>query len=99
MLDIKLIRQNPELVAEKLNKKKFVFDVAEFQRLDADRKQADTESQNLLAERKQASKKIGELVQQGVPVDPLRDYLRERAKAEASAATRIADEIVRSLDE
>ncbi|MFA7553242.1 MAG: serine--tRNA ligase [Spongiibacteraceae bacterium] len=68
MLDIKLIRQNPELVAEQLKKKRFTFDVAEFQRLDDARKLADTQSQSLLAERKQASKKIGELVQQGVPV-------------------------------
>ncbi len=69
MLDLKLIRQNPELVADKLKKKRFDFDIDGFKKLDDNRKQADTDSQKLLAERKQASKKIGELVQQGIPVE------------------------------
>ena len=77
MLDIKFIRQNPELVAEKLKKKKFDFDVTAFKQLDKERKQADTESQNLLAERKQASKKIGELVKQGIPVDEAKQTVNE----------------------
>ena len=77
MLDIKMIRQNPEQVAEKLKKKKFDFDVAAFKQLDQERKQADTDSQNLLAERKQASKKIGELVKQGIPVDEAKQTVNE----------------------
>ena len=77
MLDIKLIRQNAEQVAEKLKKKKFDFDVAAFRQLDEERKQADTESQSLLAERKQASKKIGELVKQGIPVDEAKQTVNE----------------------
>ena len=77
MLDIKLIRKNPELVAEKLSKKKFDFDVAAFKQLDDARKQADTDSQTLLAERKQASKKIGELVKQGIPVDEAKQTVNE----------------------
>lgn len=77
MLDIKFIRQNPELVAEKLKKKKFDFDVTAFKQLDKERKQADTDSQNLLAERKQASKKIGELVKQGIPVDEAKQTVNE----------------------
>ncbi|MEE8058099.1 MAG: serine--tRNA ligase [Pseudomonadales bacterium] len=77
MLDIKLIRKNPEAVAEKLNKKRFDFDAAQFKELDERRKQADTESQNLLAERKQASKKIGELVKSGVSVDEAKQTVNE----------------------
>ncbi|ARN75778.1 serine--tRNA ligase [Oceanicoccus sagamiensis] len=77
MLDIKFIRQNAELVAEKLKKKKFDFDVAAFKALDEQRKQADAESQSLLAERKQASKKIGELVKQGIPVDEAKQTVNE----------------------
>ncbi|WP_101757085.1 serine--tRNA ligase [Oceanicoccus sp. KOV_DT_Chl] len=77
MLDIKLIRKDPQAVAAQLKKKNYSFDVAEFIRLDGDRKQADTESQTLLAERKQASKKIGELVQQGVPVDEAKKTVNE----------------------
>lgn len=69
MLDIRLIRQDPEAVATALAKKNFTFDVAAFLSLDSARKQADTESQQLLAERKVASKQIGELVKGGTPVE------------------------------
>lgn len=76
MLDIKTIRNNPEQVAEKLSKKNFSLDIELFLKLDNDRKQADTESQNLLAERKQASKKIGVLVQQGTPIDEAKQTVK-----------------------
>ncbi|MBB3046394.1 seryl-tRNA synthetase [Litorivivens lipolytica] len=69
MLDLKLVRQNPQAVADQLAKRHFDFDVDGFLSLDEARKQADIESQNLLAERKQASKKIGELVKGGMPID------------------------------
>ena len=65
MLDIKVVRQDPDGVAKALEARGFVFDVSRFLALDARRKQADIESQNLLAERKSASKKIGVLVKQG----------------------------------
>ena len=77
MLDIKAVRQDPEAVAAALNKRGFDFDVAAFTALDARRKQADIESQNLLAERKSASKKIGQLVGQGVPVDEAKAQVNE----------------------
>lgn len=69
MLDIKAVRQEPEAVAEALAKRGFKFDVEQFTALDAQRKQADIKSQNLLAERKAASKQIGALVGQGMSVD------------------------------
>ena len=77
MLDIKLIRQNPDLVAEQLQKKKFTLNTAEFLMLDAARKQAEADSQSLQAERKQASKKIGELVKQGTPVEEAKKTVNE----------------------
>lgn len=77
MLDIKAVRQDPQRVGEALQARGFQFDVAHFKALDARRKQADVDSQNLLAERKSASKKIGVLVGQGVSV--------EDAKAEVNA--------------
>jgi seryl-tRNA synthetase len=69
MLDIKAVRQDPEGVAKALATRGFAFDAPQFQALDARRKQADVDSQNLLAERKSASKKIGMLVGQGMSVD------------------------------
>ena len=88
MLDIKVVRQDPEAVAAALNKRGYRFDTAAFAALDARRKQADIDSQNLLAERKSASKKIGQLVGQGVPV--------EEAKAQV---TESLDNIAARLDE
>ena len=69
MLDIKAVRQDPEAVALALTKRGFEFDVAQFRELDAQRKHADVESQNLLAQRKAASKQIGALIGQGMSVD------------------------------
>jgi seryl-tRNA synthetase len=69
MLDIKQVRQNPDAVSAALKKKGYLFDTAEFARLDALRKQADMDSQALLAQRKQASKQVGELIKSGMAVD------------------------------
>jgi seryl-tRNA synthetase len=77
MLDIREIRQDPQAVAQALAGRGVTFDVAAFEALDARRKAADVDSQNLLAERKAASRRIGELVGQGVSV--------EDAKAEVNA--------------
>ena len=66
MLDVKVVRQDPVKVATALKRRGFDFDIARFEALDAERKAADVESQNLLAERKAASKKIGELIQGGM---------------------------------
>ena len=46
MLDIKQVRQDSKAIAEALNKKYFTFDAAEFDALDASRKQADSEKVN-----------------------------------------------------
>tara|TARA_R100000005_G_scaffold26336_1_gene11677 strand:+ start:9532 stop:10824 length:1293 start_codon:yes stop_codon:yes gene_type:complete len=69
MLDIKAVRQDPQAIAAQLARRGFRFDVDAFEALDAERKQADMDSQALLAERKRASKTIGQLVGQGMSVD------------------------------
>jgi len=86
MLDIKAVRQDPQAVADALARKGHRFSVEDFITLDARRKEADIRSQNLLAERKSASKKIGELVSQGLSV--------EDAKAQVnSLLTKIASDL------
>ena len=86
MLDIKVIRQDPSRIATALATRGVTFDVASFEALDARRKAADVTSQGLLAERKNASKKIGELVSAGRSV--------EAAKAEVEQVlAKIADEL------
>lgn len=77
MLDIKLIRKDSHAVAALLKKKHYDFDVAQFQTLDSDRKQAESESQALLAERKLASKKVGELIKGGMNVDEAKQSVNE----------------------
>ena len=62
MLDLKYIRQNGDIVTHKLGVKGYDFDFAGFQALDERRKKADIESQNLQAERKSASKQVGQLI-------------------------------------
>jgi len=88
MLDIKAVRQDPQAIAAQLARRGFSFDVAVFEALDAQRKQADMDSQALLAERKRASKTIGQLVGQGMSVD--------EAKAQVNLTL---DKIASQLDE
>jgi seryl-tRNA synthetase len=77
MLDLKLVRVDPQAIAAQLLRRGYVFDAEAFQALDARRKEADVRSQELLAERKSASKKIGELVKSGVPVDQAKQTVNE----------------------
>jgi seryl-tRNA synthetase len=84
MLDLKYIRNNLDEVVAKLAVKGFAFDREAFELLDAARKQADISAQDLQAQRKQASKKIGSLVASGKSVD--------EAKAEVAAILELIDE-------
>ena len=88
MLDIKSVREDPAAIAKALERKRHSFPVDDFLALDARRKDADVRSQSLLAERKAASKKIGELVSSGLSVD----------EAKAEVAT-ILERIAHDIDE
>ena len=78
MLDIREVRKDPQAVAAALHRRGYHFDIDEFERLDAARKSADVESQSLQAERKQASRQIGELVSGGMPVDEAKARVSQR---------------------
>lgn len=80
MLDIRKVRENPQDVAEQLKKKFYDFDVEAFVKWDAARKEADVESQNLQAEKKKASKMIGQLKQQGMSIDEAKAKVAETTK-------------------
>jgi seryl-tRNA synthetase len=77
MLDIRKVRENPQAVAEALAKKFYTFDVERFTALDAQRKAADVSSQNLQAEKKKASKQIGQFIAQGLSVDEAKAKIAE----------------------
>lgn len=92
MLDIKVVRDDPTAVAAALKLKGYEFPSEQFLELDARRKQADIRAQGLLADRKSASKKIGELISQGRSVD--------EAKAEvAELLAKISGEIDTATEE
>lgn len=102
MLDAKLLRQNVTDVAARLNARGFVLDVEQYQQLEARRKQADVESQQLQAERNQASKKIGELVKSGMSVDEAKASVNEtlaRIGADLDALTNTAKAVQDEMEQ
>ncbi len=102
MLDIKQVRKDLNTVVEALQKKGFTFPVEEFQELDSRRKAADMASQQLLAERKKASKLIGSLIAQGKSVDEAKAEVDEtlgRLSTELDQAVEDARSIQSALDE
>jgi seryl-tRNA synthetase len=102
MLDIKQVRKDLNTVVEALQKKGFTFPVEEFQELDSRRKAADMASQQLLAERKKASKLIGSLIAQGKSVDEAKaevDETLNRLSTELNQAVEEARSIQSALDE
>ena len=101
MLDIKQVRHNPSEVAQQLAKRGFEFDVAAFESLDARRKAADVSSQQLLAERKSASKRVGQLIGQGMSVEEAKAEVNEtleKIAAQIEAATQEAREAQSQLE-
>jgi seryl-tRNA synthetase len=102
MLDIKQVRQDPQAIADQLARRGFQFDVAAFTALDARRKRADMDSQALQAERKTASKKIGEMVKSGLSVDEAKQSVEEtlgRVDADLERLTEQAREVQAEIDE
>lgn len=102
MLDIKAVRKDPQAIADQLAKRGFEFDVAHFTALDAQRKQADVDSQGLNAQRKTASKKIGELVGQGMSVEEAKSTVNETLEKIASQIDTLTEQAKRvqaELDE
>ncbi|MFT6153204.1 MAG: seryl-tRNA synthetase [Crocinitomicaceae bacterium] len=92
MLDIRKVRENPEEIAKALKKKNFIFDAAAFITLDAKRKLADVLSQSLQADKKKSSKKIGQLVGQGLTVDEAKSKVAEEV-------ANIDDQLKTAVDE
>ncbi len=69
MLDIKRLRQDIDALAQQLRVKGFSLDVSAFESLESSRKQLQVDTEQLQAERKKASKQIGQLIGQGMSVD------------------------------
>ena len=101
MLDIKTLRQDGDSVVQALKKRGVEFDLPAFSVLDARRKEADVRSQGLLAERKAASKKIGELVSAGSSVEEAKAQVDEalaRLASDLEAATAEAEAVQAEIE-
>lgn len=92
MLDPKLIRNEIEMVAEKLRIKNFTLDVDLIQSLEAKRKQVQIETESLQAERNTHSKRIGIAKASGEDIQPLLDEVQHLG-AKIEAARKQLDEI------
>ena len=71
MLDSKLVRTQLHEVAERLAARGFILDVARFEALEAQRKDVQTRTEQLQAERNSRSKSIGQAKQRGEDIAPL----------------------------
>src|SRR3546814_19832469 len=71
MLDPKFLRSQPEVVAAKLARRGFHFDLARFTELEARRKRLQGETEQLQAERNSGSKRIGQAKAKGDAASPI----------------------------
>lgn len=71
MLDSKLVRTQPHAVAELLKKRGFVLDVEKISDLETQRKQVQTRTEELQAQRNSRSKSIGQAKARGEDIAPL----------------------------
>ena len=102
MLDIKLVRQDPDSVAAQLDRRGFNFDADHFRALDARRSKAFTEHQALASERKNTAKKVGELIKGGMEVDEAKAQVSEaleRIEAQLGELEQQAQDVQAEIDD
>lgn len=77
MLDIKLIRENPEKVNELLKRRNESLSIDEVLKIDSERREIQTKADNLRAERKNLSKDIGMLIKEGKDASELQGKVKK----------------------
>ncbi|TCK09377.1 serine--tRNA ligase [Marinobacterium mangrovicola] len=97
MLDPKLVRANPEAVAESLKTKGFEFPVARFVELENQRKSIQIDTETLQNERNTRSKSIGKAKAAGEDIQPLLDEVASLG-ARLDAAKSELDGVQAELD-
>jgi len=102
MLDPKRLRQNPQEVADRLARRGVAFDLARFESLESQRKQLQTETEQLQATRNKSSKEIGFAKSKGLDATPLfeqveaiKQQLSERETALAQLQVELEDFLLR----
>ncbi|WP_407275247.1 serine--tRNA ligase [Halothiobacillus sp. DCM-1] len=97
MIDIKLLRSDAAAVAEKLARRGFVFDVASFEALEAERKAVQIQTEQAQAERNARSKRIGQMKAAGEDTTALMAEIGDLGARLESAKQRL-HEIQQALD-
>lgn len=77
MLDIKLIRENPDKINELLKRRNPDLSIDEVVQIDVERRAVQTQADELRAKRKNESQKIGELKKQGQNTDEIQEEVRK----------------------
>ena len=75
MLDIKALRQDPAAIATALRKKGYDLDIDTFDELESQRKSTQVATEERQAAKKKLSKRIGELVREGMSVDDAKEQV------------------------
>lgn len=97
MLDSKLVRGQPQEVAQRLAARGFQLDVARLEALESRRKETQTRTEQLQAERNTRSKSIGQAKQRGEDIAPLMADV-ERMGGELAAGKQELETIQAELD-
>ena len=97
MLDPKLLRNEIELVAERLQVRGYSLDVARIQDLEAQRKDTQVQTQALQNQRNQASKAIGQAKAKGEPVDAIMAQTKALGEQLAQAEAAL-EKLINELD-
>jgi len=98
MLDPKRLRQNLDEVADGLARRGFELDREAFARLEEQRKELQTRTQNLQAERNERSKAIGKAKAQGEDIEPLKQEVTSLGE-ELDTAEQEFERVQAQLDE
>ncbi|MBB3103944.1 serine--tRNA ligase [Azomonas macrocytogenes] len=97
MLDPKLVRTQPEAVAQRLATRGYQLDVTRIEALESQRKTVQTRTEQLQAERNARSKSIGQAKQRGEDIAPLLAEV-DRMGSELDSAKRELESIQAELD-
>jgi len=98
MLDIQLLRNNIDAVAERLATRGFSLDRSGFQRLESERKQLQTRTQDLQATRNSLSKQVGGLRARGEDATALMQQVAALKEELEANEARLGD-LLRELDD
>jgi seryl-tRNA synthetase len=77
MLDIKLIRENPEKINELLKRRNPELSIDEVIKIDEERRRIQTQADELRAKRKNESQKIGMMKKNGENTDAIQEEVRQ----------------------